>query len=105
MAAGRKASSLCSVDFEVFGKVQGVFFRKYTKINATKHKLVGWVMNTPHNTVIGQLQGETSNVLLMRKWLRVTGSPQSRIDRCEFKNEKNISVLEFNDFDIRKMKP
>ena len=40
-----------------------------------------------------------------RKWLRVTGSPQSRIDRCEFKNEKNISVLEFSDFDIRKMKP
>lgn len=62
-------------------------------------------MNTPHNTVIGQLQGETANVHLMRKWLRVTGSPLSRIDQCEFKNEKNISVLEFSDFDIRKMKP
>ncbi|PFX24110.1 acylphosphatase-1-like [Stylophora pistillata] len=102
MAAGKTVSTLCSVDFEVFGKVQGVFFRKYTRINATKHELVGWVMNTPHNTVVGQLQGETANVRLMRKWLRVTGSPKSRIDRCEFKNEKTISVLEFSEFTIKK---
>lgn len=75
---------------------------KETRINATKHKLVGWVKNTPHNTVVGQLQGETANVRLMRKWLRVTGSPKSRIDRCEFKNEKTISVLEFSEFTIKK---
>ncbi|CAH3160515.1 unnamed protein product [Porites lobata] len=94
--------SLRSVDFEVFGKVQGVFFRKHTRINAGKHSLVGWVMNTQHNTVVGQLQGDTGKVSLMKRWLKETGSPKSRIDRCEFKNERTITKLEFSDFAIRK---
>ena len=32
-------SKLISINFEVFGKVQGVFFRKYTQQEATKLKL------------------------------------------------------------------
>ncbi|KAL9958075.1 hypothetical protein ACROYT_G035043 [Oculina patagonica] len=96
------ARALCSVDFEVFGKVQGVFFRKHTRINAVKHGLVGWVMNTQCSTVVGQLQGEAGSVRLMKKWLKETGSPKSRIDRCEFKNERTISKLEFSNFSIRK---
>ncbi|KAJ7390582.1 Acylphosphatase-2 [Desmophyllum pertusum] len=96
------ARALCSVDFEVFGKVQGVFFRKHTRNNATKHGLVGWVMNTQRNTVVGQLQGQPGSVRLMRRWLKETGSPKSRIDRCEFKNERTISKLEFSHFSVRK---
>ncbi|XP_020617568.1 acylphosphatase-2-like [Orbicella faveolata] len=92
------ARALCSVDFEVFGKVQGT----HTGINAEKHRLVGWVMNTQHNTVVGQLQGEVGSVSRMKKWLKHTGSPKSRIDRCEFKNEKTISKVEFRNFSIRK---
>lgn len=96
------ARKLRSVDFEVFGKVQGVFFRKYTRDNAKKHSLVGWVMNTQQNTVVGQLQGDAANVKLMKRWLKETGSPRSRIDRCEFKNERTITSLEFSTFIIRK---
>jgi len=75
---------------------------KHTGINALNHSLVGWVMNTPRATVVGQLQGNTGNVRLMKKWLRETGSPKSRIERCEFKNERTITNLDFTTFTIRK---
>ncbi|CAH3016083.1 unnamed protein product [Porites evermanni] len=80
---------LRSVDFEVFGKVQGVFFRKHTRINAGKHSLVGWCL-------------VVSCLFSRKRWLKETGSPKSRIDRCEFKNERTITKLEFSDFTIRK---
>ncbi|XP_068687889.1 acylphosphatase-1-like [Montipora capricornis] len=96
------ARTLLSVDFEVFGKVQGVFFRKNTKQTAAEHSIVGWVMNTKRKTVVGQLQGERANIRIMKKWLKETGSPKSRIDRCEFRNEKTITSLEFSTFTIRK---
>ena len=47
--------------YEVFGKVQGVFFRKYTKKEADKLSLVGWVMNTDRKTVIGVAEGHGWN--------------------------------------------
>ena len=37
---------LIAVDFEVFGKVQGVFFRKFTNEKANSLGLRGWVKNT-----------------------------------------------------------
>uniref|UniRef100_A0A8C5B702 Acylphosphatase n=1 Tax=Gadus morhua TaxID=8049 RepID=A0A8C5B702_GADMO len=53
---------LLSVDYEVFGRVQGVFFRKFTQAEAKKLGLVGWVRNTEAGTVEGQLQGPGSKV-------------------------------------------
>ncbi|KPI94088.1 Acylphosphatase-1 [Papilio xuthus] len=94
--------ALRSVDFEVFGRVQGVFFRKFTKQEAEKLGLKGWCMNTSKGTVQGQLQGPSDNVENMMRWLRTTGSPSSKIDKAEFKNEKDITEYSFNDFSIRK---
>ena len=45
------------IEFEVHGKVQGVFFRKYTKKEADRLNLTGWVMNTTHKTVVGTAVG------------------------------------------------
>uniref|UniRef100_A0A0E9T514 acylphosphatase n=1 Tax=Anguilla anguilla TaxID=7936 RepID=A0A0E9T514_ANGAN len=45
-----------------FGRVQGVFFRKYTQAEGKKLGLVGWVRNTEAGTVQGQLQGPGSKV-------------------------------------------
>lgn len=98
------ASRLLSVDYEVFGKVQGVFFRKFTHEQAVKLKLVGWVMNTDKGTVVGQMQGKDDAVKKMKDWLKSTGSPKSKIDRAEFKNEKEIEKFEFAEFSIRKVK-
>uniref|UniRef100_A0A915J9I2 acylphosphatase n=1 Tax=Romanomermis culicivorax TaxID=13658 RepID=A0A915J9I2_ROMCU len=51
-----------SVDFEVFGRVQGVFFRKYTKLAAERLKLVGFCRNTESDTVEGRVQGISTNI-------------------------------------------
>ena len=83
MAEGR-GELLKSVHFEVFGEVQGVYFRKvclrsrkktpshphiltqFTRNTAVGHNLVGWVQNnTRRGTVVGVAQGAESQVELM----------------------------------------
>ncbi|XP_035757922.1 acylphosphatase-1 [Egretta garzetta] len=64
--------------------------------------LVGWVQNTSHGTVQGQIQGPTARVRELQEWLRKVGSPQSCISRAEFSNEKKITALEHKDFQIWK---
>ncbi|KAG7260730.1 hypothetical protein CRUP_026887 [Coryphaenoides rupestris] len=94
------SEDLLSVDYEVFGRVQGVFFRKFTQAEGKKLGLVGWVRNTEEGTVEGQLQGPRSKVTEMQDWLRNTGSPQSKIIKAEFKNEKIIQSLEHSTFKV-----
>ncbi|NXN89198.1 ACYP1 protein, partial [Bombycilla garrulus] len=101
-AAMADGEGLVSVDYEVHGKVQGVFFRKYTQAEAKKLGLVGWVQNTSHGTVQGQIQGPTARVRELQDWLRKIGSPQSRISRADFSNEKKIEALEHKEFQILK---
>lgn len=36
------------------------------------------------------------------QWLKTTGSPSSSIDKAEFKNQKDITKYEFEDFKIKK---
>lgn len=52
-------------NFEVFGRVQGVFFRKYTMMKANELGIFGWCKNTNNNTVIGELEGIEENILKM----------------------------------------
>ncbi|XP_041514755.1 acylphosphatase-1 isoform X1 [Microtus oregoni] len=97
-----EGNTLVSVDYEIFGKVQRVFFRKYTQAEGKKLGLVGWVQNTDRGTVQGQLQGPISKVRSMQEWLEKRGSPKSHIDRANFNNEKVISKLDYSDFQIVK---
>ncbi|XP_029900974.1 acylphosphatase-1 [Myripristis murdjan] len=94
------SEDLMSVDYEVYGRVQGVFFRKYTQAEGKRLGLVGWVQNTDAGTVQGQLQGPSSKVKEMQEWLQSTGSPQSKIMKAEFKNEKKIQSLDHSTFKI-----
>ncbi|XP_006873599.1 PREDICTED: acylphosphatase-2 [Chrysochloris asiatica] len=101
VAAMSTTESLKSVDYEVFGNVQGVCFRMYTEGEAKKIGVVGWVKNTSKGTVTGQVQGPEEKVNSMKSWLSKVGSPSSRIDRTDFSNEKTISKLEYTNFSIR----
>ncbi|KAM9382323.1 acylphosphatase-2 [Phaethornis superciliosus] len=93
--------ALKSVDYEVFGRVQGVCFRMYTEEEARKLGVVGWVKNTSQGTVTGQVQGPEDKVNEMKSWLSKVGSPSSRIDRTNFSNEKEIPKLDFTGFSTR----
>ncbi|XP_012679078.1 acylphosphatase-2 [Clupea harengus] len=100
-AADTGGAKYASVDFEIFGNVQGVCFRMYTEDQGEKLGLTGWVKNTRQGTVIGQVQGPPDKVIEMKAWLSRVGSPSSRIDRAEFTNEKEISKLEIHGFGTR----
>ncbi|XP_015205903.1 acylphosphatase-1 isoform X2 [Lepisosteus oculatus] len=91
---------LISVDYEIYGRVQGVFFRKYTQAEGKRLGLTGWVQNTREGTVRGQLQGPGSRVREMQEWLRKKGSPKSQIAKAEFSNEKKVESLDHKDFRI-----
>ncbi|XP_037065213.1 acylphosphatase-2 [Peromyscus leucopus] len=114
------AEPLKSVDYEVFGRVQGTsrpreagtglwegreeasaLRLRYTEGEAKKRGVVGWVKNTSKGTVTGQVQGPEEKVDSMKAWLSKVGSPSSRIDRTDFSNEKTISKLEYSNFSIR----
>ncbi|KAJ2949044.1 hypothetical protein O0L34_g5985 [Tuta absoluta] len=97
-----KKTSLSNVDFEVFGKVQGVFFRKHTQRRASELGLKGWVMNTAQGTVIGQMQGPVASIDNMKKWLQTTGSPKSKIEKAVFKNELPLTSCAYRSFEIRR---
>ncbi|KAG7473131.1 acylphosphatase-2-like isoform X1 [Solea senegalensis] len=97
-SAGRK---LLSVDFEIFGHVQGVCFRMYTESEGLRRGLVGWVKNTCSGTVVGQVQGPAEKVEDMKVWLSKEGSPSSRITRASFTNQRNIDKLELSGFKTR----
>ena len=92
------------VHFEVFGKVQRVFMRKYTVKAAKKRNVLGWVQNTSRGTVIGDACGREADILSFQKWLRTKGSPKSKIDRVEFTEQKVIESPPFIDFSVRKVK-
>ncbi|KAF3701275.1 Acylphosphatase-1 [Channa argus] len=96
------SEDLISVDYEIFGRVQGVFFRKYTQAEGKKLGLVGWVQNSSTGTVQGQLQGPHSKVKEMQEWLKSTGSPKSHITKAEFRNERTVTSLEHSSFNIVK---
>ncbi|KAG7308676.1 hypothetical protein JYU34_005898 [Plutella xylostella] len=91
-----------TVDFEVFGKVQGVFFRKHTLKKAMDLGLKGWVMNTAQGTVVGQAQGPPEVINHFKAWLQNVGSPKSKIEKASFKNEGPIPSLAFKSFEIRR---
>ncbi|NXC05744.1 ACYP2 protein, partial [Orthonyx spaldingii] len=121
MSAVAKASgALKSVDYEVFGRVQvgglsvlsmvsvlalivlsHYFPNQYTEQEAKKLGVVGWVKNTSQGTVTGQVQGPEEKVNEMKSWLSKVGSPSSRIDKTNFSNEKEISKLDFSNFNTR----
>ncbi|XP_018419827.1 PREDICTED: acylphosphatase-2 [Nanorana parkeri] len=97
----KASNTLKSVDYEVFGRVQGVCFRMYTEDEAKKVGVVGWVKNTRQGTVAGQVQGLEDKVSSIKAWLSKVGSPSSRIDRTVFSDEKEISKLQYNGFSTR----
>ncbi|EKX45708.1 hypothetical protein GUITHDRAFT_71256 [Guillardia theta CCMP2712] len=94
-------NNISSFSFEVFGKVQGVFFRKYTQKKALELHLTGWVANTERGTVVGEAEGSPSKLRIMEEWLRTTGSPKSKIEKLEVKDRKQLNEHQHKSFDVR----
>ncbi|XP_056646575.1 acylphosphatase-1-like isoform X1 [Diorhabda sublineata] len=91
---------LMSVDFEVFGKVQGPYFKKYTAQVAYSLHLKGWCMNSDRNTLKGVVEGRVSDVESMKNWLKKNDRPQSKIDAAIFSEEKEVDFISYDGFRI-----
>lgn len=94
--------SIQSCNFEIHGKVQRVYFRKYTQKRAKELGITGWVMNTPNNSVKGVIEGPEKSISKMKLWLKTIGSPQSKIVLAEFSNEQRINKNNYYNFVINK---
>lgn len=89
-------------EFEVFGKVQKVFFRKYTREKAIELRIKGFVRNTTSGSVVGVIQGPEQGFKEMKYWLSKVGSPKSSIQRVLWKDEKTLPKYTYKDFTIKK---
>ena len=70
----------------VHGRVQGVAFREYTRREAVKLHLSGWVRNCSDGTVEVLAEGTPEQVEQLLAWLAV-GSPFSMVTRVEYNEE------------------
>lgn len=82
----------------ISGRVQGVFFRAYTKEEAERLGLKGWVRNLSDGRVEALFEGEEKAVDEMLKWCH-QGSPASVVTKVEVFEEPWTG--EFEDFKIR----
>ena len=82
----------------MYGKVQGVFFRDFTKREAQRLKLTGWVKNMNNGSVRLQAIGEDNQLKLLKDWLQ-KGSPLSEVEKVEYEWIENINNP-YSDFKI-----
>lgn len=70
---------------KVIGKVQGVWFRKGTQLEAIKLGLKGTVQNLPDGSVLIKVYGEEKQVDKMLEWCK-TGTPNAEVKQLHTSN-------------------
>ena len=70
--------SVKSIEISVFGRVQGVWFRKYTQEKAKELGIGGWVKNERDGSVKIHATGETAQLEKFKAWCH-RGSPKSHV--------------------------
>lgn len=66
----------------VYGRVQRVAFREYTRQEAARLGVSGWVKNQADGTVAVLCEGEVAQVDALVAWLSI-GSPYAIVSRVE----------------------
>ena len=82
---------------KVYGKVQGVWFRKYTLDSARDIGVVGMVKNLVDGTVLVNASGKNENIREFKELLE-NGSTNSRVDKIDYSWE-DLSI-EYSTFEI-----
>jgi acylphosphatase len=83
---------------QVRGLVQGVFFRAWTREEARRGGVTGWVRNCPDGSVEAHLEGELSAV----RWLidkLAYGPKGARVDDVQVRDAEpeNLAAFEVRD--------
>lgn len=80
----------------IAGKVQGVWFRKYTCEEAIKLNLTGYVRNEPGGGVYVEAEGKEDQLNLLLRFLE-QGSPMSKVSSV---SHKEAPLKNFETFKI-----
>jgi acylphosphatase len=75
------------VSIQVFGKVQGVWFRKHVLNVAQRLSIIGFVKNLPDGTVYMEAGGQVAELNTLAVACK-KGSPLSTVDRIEVQELK-----------------
>ena len=87
------------VRLEIYGKVQGVFFRASTREKAREHGITGWVKNRRDGSVEAVCEGPDDAIDELIEWAH-QGPTRARVDRVESVDEEPTG--EFTDFKVRR---
>lgn len=82
---------------QVFGKVQGVFFRATTKTMADDLGLKGWVRNETDGSVLIEVEGQETNVDKMVEWCE-EGPAFAKVNDVILSEAEEVA---FESFEIR----
>jgi len=83
---------------KVSGRVQGVWFRKYTREAAESFGVKGFVENALDGSVYLEAEGSRQEVQRLLDWLH-GGSPLSRVDEVRFSEGP---LAGYRNFEIRR---
>ncbi|MGC9079628.1 MAG: acylphosphatase [Nanopusillaceae archaeon] len=85
-----------AVKLTIYGKVQGVGFRKFVYENAIKLGIKGYVKNNPDGTVEAWFEGDEHNINKIIELCRI-GPSRARVEKVCIENFENKG---YNDFSI-----
>jgi acylphosphatase len=82
----------------ISGKVQGVFYRKYTVDHAVKLGLAGFVRNQPNGDVYCEVEGKEEVLKQFEEWCW-KGSPFSKVTAVKLEEG---ALMGFQTFEIKR---
>ncbi len=77
----------------VQGRVQGVYFRQSTQVEAERLGVRGWVRNRRDGSVEVVVEGEPAAVDALVAWCH-QGPPMARVDAVELTREEAVMIPE-----------
>ena len=87
------------VRLQIYGRVQGVFYRASTRKTARRLGVAGWVRNRSDGSVEAVATGPAEAVDELVDWAH-EGPRMARVDRVEVTDEE--SGQEFSEFRVRR---
>jgi len=92
---------MAKIKVQVFGKVQGVFFRHSARQQALSLGLNGWVKNLPDGSVLSQAQGTKKSLLEFIAWCK-QGPQRAQVQNLEVEwlDEKDENQPQMNKADF-----
>lgn len=81
---GRRADNagMIRLRLRIRGRVQGVWFREATRVEAERLGVRGWVRNLPDGSVEAVLEGDADAVRALEAWCH-EGPPSARVTQVD----------------------